>query len=443
MHLAKDERSGKSSGRTTACGDRMRKPGNLLQNHWVERPMNGAGFPARPESRIRPPESANLRRCRRAVRNKGRTCRGAGQASPLAGLAAAYPGEIGMSRRTGRASGSGGEAHQLAGRQRQHPEHQAARRLRMPPDARVAGAELVLEAGAGPLGPRADPAADALGHGEAARAQRPGLPLRVLLEFRIPPRVGVDDRDAAEALARLADLLRAAVRVHEIAGTSRASGTHRRKGDRRPAVADRRRGQDGARRRTAAGRVEVRPAADPARREAPGVPLRAVVAAARQVAGHLLEAHAARPALEAAGLLLHALALAGTPAPVLRLLPGRRLRLRLLPPLDRGRVPRDMADQFTARGLLHQGLVHARRKAGLGEPGERSREGRPARDRADARPAAESAERRVDPEPVDQVPGRRKVPHRLGDEPAAPGTRPRSSGAQPNSFARGSENSNS
>ncbi len=85
---------------------------SLLQNHWVKRPMNGAGSPARSESRIKLPESSDFRRCRRTVRNKERTCRGAGHASPLAGPAAAF--RSGSGRPEGRGERQEGAARRIS-----------------------------------------------------------------------------------------------------------------------------------------------------------------------------------------------------------------------------------------------------------------------------------------------------------------------------------------
>ncbi len=169
--------------------------------------------------------------------------------------------------------------------------------------------------------------------------------------------------------ARPADPFRVMGRVHGIVETGHASGGDLRQGDRDLAVMDRGRGQDGAHRHAAIGRVKVKPASSPTDREALGVPPCAVAAGFRQVVGHPVKAHAIRLTFETPGPLLRLLALAGTAAPALRPLPGRRLRRRRLPALDHRRVPRDMADQLPSQDVLRESLVHALRKAGLGEPG--------------------------------------------------------------------------
>ena len=100
----------------------------------------------------------------------------------------------------------GGETYQLVDRQGKDTEHEMAGDLRVSPDADMAPAELVLEAGVGPLDTGTDPETHAPGVDMARRTPGPGLPVQLLLEFLVPARVDVDDRNMAKAFACLVDL---------------------------------------------------------------------------------------------------------------------------------------------------------------------------------------------------------------------------------------------
>ncbi len=91
-----------------------------------------------------------------------------------------------------------------------------------------------------------------------------------------------------------------------------------------------------------------------------------------------------------------------------------RLRHRCLPTLDGGRVPRHMTDERLTRRIDHQRLVHPLRKTRGRELRKGPRKRCLARNGPEAGPAAQSPQCRVHPEPVDQMPRRRKVPHGPG-----------------------------
>lgn len=75
-----------------------------------------------------------------------------------------------------------------------------------------------------------------------------------------------------------------------------------------------------------------------------------------------------------------------------------------------------MADERLAQHIDHQCLVHPLCKTRGSELGKRPRKRRLARNGPDTAPAAQTPQCRVCPEPVDQVPGRRKVPQGLGEK---------------------------
>jgi len=95
----------------------------------------------------------------------------------------------------------------------------------------VAGAELVLEPGVGPLDDGTDAVSDGSGIGMAGGALGPGLAVPGLLELLVPAGVGVDDRDVAEAFADLVYLARVIGGVHEVVEVHDALGGHGGQGD--------------------------------------------------------------------------------------------------------------------------------------------------------------------------------------------------------------------
>ncbi len=309
----------------------------------------------------------------------------------------------------------GGEADHLVGGQCEQTEHEMAGDFCRTAHAYMAGAELVLEPGIGPLDGGTDAVSDGSGIGMAGSAPGPGLSVPGLLEGLVPSGVGVDERDVAEPFADLVYLARIIGGVHEVVEVHDPPCGHGGQGDGSLGVMDGGRSEDGAERHAAVGRVDMELVSPPSLQHAPGVPLCPPVAELREVVEHRAQAHAVRLALETGRRLRPLLAPAGATGPALRHL-DLRLCNRRLPTLDGCRVPRHMADERLTEHIGHQRLVHPLCQTRGRELGKCPRKGCLARNIPDTGPAAQPPQRRVRPEPVDQVPRRRKVPNGLGQK---------------------------
>jgi len=145
-----------------------------------------------------------------------------------------------------------------------------------------------------------------------------------------------------------------------------------------------------------------------------GVALGADIAGPRQVRQHLRQGHRQLP-FKPACLLRPLLSFARPfQFALLRL---RRLRLRLLPRLDRRLISRDMPHQMTIiHGPSNQLLVQTARKTASGILGKGLRKRSLARKSAGAAPAAKPPEPSVKLGALDRHPRRRNIEHGLGDE---------------------------
>ena len=142
-----------------------------------------------------------------------------------------------------------------------------------------------------------------------------------------------------------------------------------------------------------------------------GVALGADIAGPRQVCQHLRKAHRQLP-FQPARLLRPRLSLAWPPPLATLRLRCLRLRRRLLPRLDRRRIPRDVLHQMA----IHRRNQHLMQTAGqtaLGKLGKGPRKRRLARKPAGTAPAAQPAKPSVNLKTLDQAARRRNVEHRL------------------------------
>ena len=147
------------------------------------------------------------------------------------------------------------------------------------------------------------------------------------------------------------------------------------------------------------------------------VALGADIAGPRQVRQHLRQGHRQLP-FQPARLLRPLLSLArSSPLAPLRLRP-LPLRLRLLPRLDRRRIPRDVLHQMTIHRPSDQRLMQTARKTALRKLGKGPRKRRLAREPAATAPAAQPPEPAINFKTLDQRSRRRNVEHGLGDEGA-------------------------
>ena len=303
--------------------------------------------------------------------------------------------------------------HQLAGRQHSHAEHEVGENLVVPAHADIAAAELILEPPTDPLGPRAHDVATLLGKDETERPPRLLLTLQRLLHVDRAAGVHVDDRLVTKRDAVRPDLDGIIGRVHKVIEALDPLGRQGSQRNRHLGVMRRRRRHDAADGDPAIGRVDVQLVPDPGGGMALGVALGADIAGPRQVRQHLRKAHRQLP-FQPARLLRPLLSLARPP-------PLARLRLRLLPRLDRRRIPRDVLHQMAIHRPSNQRLVQTARKTARGKLGKGPRKGRLARKPTGAAPAAQPAEPAVNLKTLDQRSRRRNVEQRLGDE----GTRQR------------------
>ena len=168
----------------------------------------------------------------------------------------------------------------------------------------------------------------------------------------------------------------------------------------------------------AIGGIDVQLVPDPGGGMALGVALGADIAGPRQVRQHLRKAHRQLP-FQPAWLLRPLLSLAWPPplAPPLRLR-CLRLRRRLLPRLDRRRIPRDVLHQMAIHRPRNQRLMQTAGQTALGKLGKGPRKRRLARKPAGTAPAAQPAKPAVNLKTLDQAARRRNVEHRLGYEGA-------------------------
>ena len=116
-----------------------------------------------------------------------------------------------------------------------------------------------------------------------------------------------------------------------------------------------------------------------------GVALAADIAGPRQVCQHLRKAHRQLP-FQPARLLRPRLSLAWPPP-----LAPLRLRRRLLPRLDRRRIPRDVLDKMAIYRPRNQRLMQTAGQTALGKLGKGPRKRRLARKPAGTAPAAQPA----------------------------------------------------
>ncbi len=210
-----------------------------------------------------------------------------------------------------------------------------------------------------------------------------------------------------------ADLPRVTDRVHEPVAVGDPLRGHPRQRDRRLAVVKRRRGEDAGHRDVAVGGVcgdaDMEPVAAPALSVPLRVPLGADVAGLRKLRHHPLRGHAAlQPPPGRVGCLTASSPFPGRPGLGFgagRSRPTIAVESReMCPTTDPSYAALTSAPCTRPCGRVSANHAKARERAGaLGTSDTR-------------RPAAQAAVRRVVPEPVDQGPRGREVPHRFRHE---------------------------
>ena len=126
----------------------------------------------------------------------------------------------------------------------------------------------------------------------------------------------------------------------------------------------------------------------------------------------------AAPLFQPIRLLRPRLSLAGSPPLAPLRLRCLRLRRRLLPRLDRRRIPRDVLHQMAIHRPRNQRLMKTAGQTALGKLGKGPRKRRLARKPPGTAPAAKPAEPAVNLKTLDQAARRRNVEHGLGYEGA-------------------------
>ena len=215
-----------------------------------------------------------------------------------------------------------------------------------------------------------------------------------------------------ERSAVVVDLFPVTGAVHQVVQVADARRSHRPQRDRSWAVMQRRRRLDATHQDAPVGDVQVQLVAGPEGSMSPSVAFAAHVGLHRQVVQHLAQHHVL-PLLQTARLPWTILALARPSPLAVRLRGMRRLRSRLLPRLDRSRIPRDVPNQMPSQCATHPCLMQPCRQRTSRKLRKSPRVRRFARHRTRRRPATMSPQPAVNREPLDQIPQGRQAEYRL------------------------------